>query len=76
MTEATNGGQTDAGDTPNEILAAVSDAARGKAAALKAKNVKARGKSWPLATIGLAAGIGSAAVAGAVLFARRDRGAK
>ena len=64
---------TDAGEAPNEILAAASDAARAKAAALKARS---KTKNWPLATIGLAAGIGSAAVAGAVLFARRDRGDK
>ena len=73
MTDQTDSGPTDADDAPNEILAAVSDAARGKAAALKART---RARNWPLATIGLAAGIGSAAVAGAVLFARRDRGGK
>ena len=60
-------------DAPNEIVAAARDAAHGKAVA---KAAGKRRQSWQLARIGLAAGIGSAAVAGAVLFARRDRDAK
>lgn len=32
-----------------------------------------RSKRWPLARIGLGVGIGSAAVAAAVLFANRDK---
>ena len=58
----THTGDTDA---PNEILAAAKEA--------KAFADKASRKSWPLARIGLAAGIGSAAIAGAVLFANRDK---
>ncbi len=62
---------TDETDTPNEILAAARDAkARGEAAA---KAVAEKTKNWPLARIGLAAGIGSAAIAGAVLFAGRNK---
>lgn len=58
-------------DAPNEILAAAREAKEhGQAAA---RTAAAKTKSWPLAEIGLAAGIGSAAIAGAVLFARRDR---
>jgi hypothetical protein len=58
-------------DAPNEILAAAKEAKQHGQAAAKATAGKAR--NWPLAEIGLAAGIGSAAIAGAVLFARRDR---
>lgn len=54
------------GDAPNEILAAVQAHARGAQQA-----AAERSKSWPLAKIGLGVGIGSAAVAAAVLFARR-----
>ena len=58
-------------DTPNEILSAVKEAkAHGVAASKKARQ---RTSSWPLAKIGLAAGIGSAAIAGAVLFAGRNK---
>ena len=53
-------------EAPNEILAAVQAHAR---AAERA--VVDRAERWPLARIGLAAGIGSAAVAAAVLWARR-----
>ncbi len=67
MTEKTD-------DAPNEILSAVKEAkAHGVTAARKGP---AKGKSWPLARIGLAAGIGSAAIAGAVLFAGRDKSDK
>lgn len=53
-------------DTPNEIVATA------KAHALVARQAAAdKAKSWPLARIGLGVGIGSAAVAAAVLFARR-----
>ena len=55
-------------DAPNEILAEVKAHARVAEQAVVEKT-----KSWPLAKIGLAAGIGSAAVAAAVLFARRER---
>lgn len=58
-------------DAPNEILSAVKEAkAHGVTVA---KKVRTKSKSWPLAKIGLAAGIGSAAIAGAVLFAGRDK---
>ena len=62
---------TDPDTAPNEILAAAKEAKdQGKAAA---DTAAAKAKSWPLAKIGLAAGIGSAAIAGAVLFAGRNR---
>ena len=53
-------------DTPNEILAAAKEAKLHAEAAAKATVEKA--KTWPLAKIGLGVGIGSAAIAGAVLF--------
>lgn len=53
-------------DSPNEIVAAA------KAHALvAAQAAKDKAQRWPIATISLAAGIGSAAVAAAVLYARR-----
>lgn len=52
-------------DAPNEIVAEAKAHARAAEAATVAR------KSWPLAKIGLAAGIGSAAVAAAVLWARK-----
>ncbi len=58
-------------DTPNEILAAAKEA---KLQAEKvAKAAAEKSKSWPLAKIGLSVGIGSAAIAGAVLFANRNK---
>ena len=58
-------------DAPNEILATVRDAkAHSEAAARALAN---RAKNWPLATFGIGVGIGSAAVAGAVLFASRHK---
>jgi hypothetical protein len=54
------------GDAPNEILAAVQAHAR-----VAEQAVVERTKNWPLGRIGLGVGIGSAAVAAAVLFARR-----
>ena len=56
-------------DAPNEILAEVKAHARAAEQAVAAK-----AKSWPLAKIGLAAGIGSAAIAAAVLFAQSRGG--
>ncbi|WP_174287203.1 hypothetical protein [Sphingomonas bacterium] len=56
-------------DTPNEILASVK-AAKEQAATV-ADKVARETRSWPLAKIGLGVGIGSAAVAAAVLFANR-----
>jgi hypothetical protein len=54
----------------NEITAAAADAKR---CAVAAAGTAEPGKHrfWPLATIGL--GVGSAAVAGALLYANRDR---
>lgn len=53
-------------EAPNEILAEVKAHARAAEQAVAAKT-----KGWPLAKIGLAAGIGSAAVAAAVLWSQR-----
>ena len=57
-------------DAPNEILAAAKQAKDRAAAAADAARDATR--SWPLAKIGLGVGIGSAAIAGAVLFANRN----
>jgi hypothetical protein len=57
-------------DEPNEIMQAASDAARQKKAADEVRGRRRR--SWPLVGV-LGVGIGSAAVAGAVLFADRSR---
>ena len=53
-------------DAPNEILAEVKAHLR-----VAEQAVAEKSKSWPLAKIGLGAAIGSAAVAAAVLFARK-----
>jgi negative regulator of sigma E activity len=54
----------------NEIVAAAAAAkARAEAAA---RTVAEKTKRWPLAKIGLAASIGSAAIAAAVLYSNRD----
>lgn len=55
-------------DTPNEILAAAKEAKLHAEAA--AKETVEKAKTWPIAKIGLGVGIGSAAIAGAVLFNR------
>ncbi len=60
-----------ADDQPNEILAAAAEAKQQAEAAAGALARKA--SHWPLAKIGLGVGIGSAAVAAAVLFAGRTR---
>jgi hypothetical protein len=58
-------------DTPNEILAAVKEVKdKAEAAAVTAQE---RARHWPLAKIGLGVGIGSAAVAAAVLYGSRKR---
>lgn len=61
---------TDQTDQPNEILAAAADAKarRDGASEVGEKN---RAKRWPLRIIGV--GIGSAAIAGAVLFANSGK---
>ncbi|WP_260599779.1 hypothetical protein [Sphingomonas endolithica] len=53
---------------PNEIVAAAKHA---NAARERAR--KAEAKSWPIGAIGLGVGIGSAAVAAAMLFAGRKK---
>jgi hypothetical protein len=58
-------------DTPNEILAAAKEAKLQAEAVAKAAAEKS--KSWPLAKIGLGVSIGSASIAGAVLFANRNK---
>lgn len=61
---------TDDQDDTNEILAATRSAkAQREAAAASGDDAKA--KRWPIATIGL--GIGSAAIAAALLYANRSR---
>ncbi|MBN2971121.1 hypothetical protein JW805_03705 [Roseomonas aeriglobus] len=58
-------------DTTNEIVAAAKDAkARTEKAIAK---VKPKDGHWPLKAIGLGVGIGSAAVAAAMLYANRDK---
>ena len=54
---------------PNEIVAA---AAHAKAAKERAAGTEDK-KSWPIGAIGLGVGIGSAAVAAAMLFAGRKK---
>jgi hypothetical protein len=61
-------------DTPeqNEILAAAKDAKAARERATAAEPA-AKGNKLPLAKIGVAAGLGSAALAAAVLFAQRRK---
>lgn len=55
-------------DTPNEIVAAA------KAAKERTERAaKQAADKWPLKAIGLGVGIGSAAVAAALLYANRDK---
>ena len=51
----------------NEIVAAAKDAKASKSRARK------EARNWPLKAIGLGVGIGSAAVAAALLYANRDK---
>jgi hypothetical protein len=57
-------------DEPNEILATAAAAKQHREAAKQAKPGR---KGWDLGRIGLGVGIGSAAVAAAVLFANRNK---
>ncbi len=57
-------------DQPNEILAAAAAAKQREVAAEGAKRAE-RQRRWNLGQIGLGVGIGSAAVAAAVLFTRK-----
>ena len=56
----------------NEILEA-SRAAKARHEAAAIKEAEAKAKRWQIGKFGLGVGIGSAAVAAAVLFANRDR---
>ena len=58
---------------PNEILAAAAAAKAHEVAAADRAEKKARDRRWEIGKIGLGVGIGSAAVAAAVLFASRDK---
>lgn len=60
---------TEATDETNEILEAAKAAKRQGEAAAEAVATKAR--DWPLAAVGL--GIASAALAGALIYASRNR---
>jgi hypothetical protein len=57
-------------DQPNEILAAAAAAKQHETAAEKAKRAR-HDRGWDLGKIGLGVGIGSAAIAAAVLFTRK-----
>jgi hypothetical protein len=57
-------------DQPNEILAAAAAAKQHETAAEKAKRAQ-QTRGWDLGKIGLGVGIGSAAIAAAVLFTRK-----
>ncbi|MET4895709.1 hypothetical protein RN629_00880 [Sphingomonadaceae bacterium jetA1] len=62
-------------DVPNEILAAAKEAKEHAVAAAEATagSVKEKTRNWPLGKIGLGVGIGSAAIAAAVLYGKRDK---
>ena len=57
-------------DEPNEILAAAAAAKQHETAAKDAKAARQK-RGWDLGKIGLGGGIGSAAIAAAVLFTRK-----
>ena len=61
-----------ADEEPNEILAA-SRAAKARHEAAAAREAELKAKRWQIGKFGLGVGIGSAAVAAAVLFANRDK---
>ena len=61
-------------DQPNEILATAALVKARAEGAAEALSDKAR--TWPLGRIGLGVGIGSAAIAAAVIFANRHRDEK
>ena len=58
-------------DAPNEILAAAKEAKDHAIAA--AESMKEQTRNWPLGKIGLGVGIGSAAIAAAVLYGTRNK---
>ena len=59
----------------NEIVAAARDA-KAREDAAKGGEAARKATRWQIGKFALGAGIGSAAVAAAVLFANRDKGAK
>ena len=69
MTDATTPRTDD--DAPNEILAAAREVKEKAQAA--AASASEQAKRWPIGRIGLGVGIGSAAVAAAVLYGNRKR---
>lgn len=60
-------------DEPNEILATVAAAKAHEEAGADKAQAAQRDRRWPMTRIGLGVGIGSAAVAAAVMFANRKR---
>jgi homoserine kinase len=56
----------------NEVAAAARDAKRAADAVLDAKQ-PSKGQHWPLVPIGVGLGIGSAALAAAMLYANAER---
>ena len=62
-------------DAPNEILAAAKEAKDHAVAAAEATadSIKYKTRNWPMGKIGLGVGIGSAAIAAAVLYGTRNK---
>lgn len=62
-------------DAPNEILAAAKEAKDHAVAAAEATadSIKDKTRNWPMGKIGLGVGIGSAAIAAAVLYGTRNK---
>ncbi|WP_314373832.1 hypothetical protein [Sphingomonas paucimobilis] len=62
-------------DAPNEILAAAKEAKDHAVAAAEATadSIKEKTRNWPMGKIGLGVGIGSAAIAAAVLYGTRNK---
>lgn len=60
-------------ESPNEILAAAKEAKANKAR-VTGKDSAKPGNNWTLGAIGLGVGIGSAAVAAALIYANREKG--
>lgn len=62
-------------DAPNEILAAAKEAKDHAVAAAEATaaSIQDKTRNWPMGKIGLGVGIGSAAIAAAVLYGTRNK---
>jgi hypothetical protein len=62
-------------DAPNEILAAAKEAKDHAIAAAEATatSIQDKTRNWPMGRIGLGVGIGSAAIAAAVLYGTRNK---